>query len=311
MGEFEKKKACEDSREEMGEFEKKKACEDSRDEMGDLEKKKKKAREDDASREEMEDEGCCKGPEENVPEIRDDDSAKKKKKKKEKGTESDCKDGVGEEEVSGPPKKMKHGSPPCAEASDKGKQTKADKKAEGEQEPKDSLKPGTKTSGSDEETDMRQQTRNKGAEGAKKSRPPKKQSTFVTHQAALGLSASCQISASEFHDFVCARSFDIISGGMYRKFLVQSRAAKEEWAFGVQSSISKVQKQVKSISAIVHSLATAEQDLEAGESVGRDVYGGFVSEDEDADYAQPTFSTIDMHTPAALLLGIKCLGCMP
>jgi hypothetical protein len=28
-------------------------------------------------------------------------------------------------------------------------------------------------------------------------------------------------------------------------------------------------------------------------------------------YAQPTFSTIDMHTPAALLLGIKCLGCMP
>jgi hypothetical protein len=39
--------------------------------------------------------------------------------------------------------------------------------------------------------------------------------------------------------FLC-RAFDTISGGVYRKFLVQSRAAKEDWAFSVQSSVCKV-----------------------------------------------------------------------
>jgi hypothetical protein len=87
---------------------------------------------------------------------------------------------------------------------------------------------------------------------------PKKRTTFLTQQAALAISTSCHLSSSDFHDFVCARSFDIILGGMYRKFLVQSRAAKEEWAFGVQSSISKLQKQIKTIAGIVHSVVAAE-----------------------------------------------------
>ena len=117
--------------------------------------------------------------------------------------------------------------------------------------------------------------------GKRSRHAPKKQCTFLTHQAAMGIKTACQLSSSEFHDFVCARSFDIISGGMYRKFLVQSRAAKEEWAFGVQSSISKLQKQVKALSAIVHSVAVAENDNKSwGEGMfGQQGNAGHYSED--------------------------------
>ena len=58
-------------------------------------------------------------------------------------------------------------------------------------------------------------------------RAPKKHGEILSYAAAHGLIASLQLSPSEFHDYVCARAFDVISGGMYRKFLVQSRADKE------------------------------------------------------------------------------------
>jgi hypothetical protein len=90
---------------------------------------------------------------------------------------------------------------------------------------------------------------------------PKRQSGFITHKAALNLASSFQVLASEFHDFVCARSFDVISGGMYRKFLVQSRASKEEWAFGVQTSMCKIQRQVKTLIGMVNSLKCVEEGI--------------------------------------------------
>ncbi len=92
--------------------------------------------------------------------------------------------------------------------------------------------------------------------GARK--PPRKQPSMLTHQAALSMASSCQLTSSEFHDFVCARSFDVISGGMYRKFLVQSRASKEDWAFKVQTSIGKVQKILKTLAGIVQTLRHVE-----------------------------------------------------
>ena len=61
---------------------------------------------------------------------------------------------------------------------------------------------------------------------AQKQKAPKKHDLHLSYAAATSLMSSCQLTASEFHDFVCARGFDVISGGMYRKFLVQSRAAK-------------------------------------------------------------------------------------
>ena len=88
---------------------------------------------------------------------------------------------------------------------------------------------------------------------------PKKQDGFLTREAASAILSSCQLTQSEFHDFVCARSFDVFSGGMYRKFLVQSRLAKEAWAFNVQSSICKVQKLSKMMVCVVNSVKMAEQ----------------------------------------------------
>ena len=89
---------------------------------------------------------------------------------------------------------------------------------------------------------------------------PKKQDGFVTKEAAAALLSSCQLTRAEFHDFVCARSFDVFSGGMYRKFLVQSRAAKEAWAFNVQSSICKVQKLSKLMVCVLNSLKLADAE---------------------------------------------------
>ena len=88
---------------------------------------------------------------------------------------------------------------------------------------------------------------------------PKKQDGFLTREAAQAMLSSCQLNASEFHDFVCARAFDVFSGGMYRKFLVQSRVAKETWAFNVQQSISKMQRMEKTIICVISSLGLAEQ----------------------------------------------------
>ena len=99
---------------------------------------------------------------------------------------------------------------------------------------------------------------------------PKKQDGFVTKEAAAALLSSCQLTRAEFHDFVCARSFDVFSGGMYRKFLVQSRAAKEAWAFNVQSSICKMQKLGKLMVCVINALklADASSDKKKGGSGG-------------------------------------------
>jgi hypothetical protein len=42
---------------------------------------------------------------------------------------------------------------------------------------------------------------------------PKKQNSFVTHSAALGLAGASQLSAFEFHDFVCARCVVVLLSG--------------------------------------------------------------------------------------------------
>ena len=67
---------------------------------------------------------------------------------------------------------------------------------------------------------------------------------------------------------MCARCFDVFSGGMYRKFLVQSRSAKEAWAFNVQLSISKVQKLGKMMACVVNSVKLAEEQDGGGLMLG-------------------------------------------
>lgn len=38
------------------------------------------------------------------------------------------------------------------------------------------------------------------------------------------------LQAAEFHDYACAKAYDMLSRGKYKKFLIQSKAAGEEWA---------------------------------------------------------------------------------
>lgn len=96
----------------------------------------------------------------------------------------------------------------------------------------------------------------------------RRQTSTLSYRAALAVVSSCQLQPSEFHDFVCARAFDVISGGMYRKFLVQSRAAKEDWAFNVYTSIGKVQKLIKALSGIVHTMKCAEENTDISRKGG-------------------------------------------
>ena len=64
--------------------------------------------------------------------------------------------------------------------------------------------------------------------------------------------ASIQLlQAFEFHDYACAKAFDILSKGMYKKFLAQSRNAGEEWACNVVRSVVKVQGIVSSIQLLI------------------------------------------------------------
>ena len=88
---------------------------------------------------------------------------------------------------------------------------------------------------------------------------PKRDSGLIACKVASAILASCQMSSTEFHDFVCARSYDVFSNGMYRKFLTQSRLAKEAWAFNVQISISKVQKLSKMLTCMLGTVKVAEK----------------------------------------------------
>lgn len=89
--------------------------------------------------------------------------------------------------------------------------------------------------------------------------PHPKKDGFLSKQGALAILSACQLTKSEFNDFFCATAFDSLSGGMYRKFLVQSRAAKESWAFDVQSAICKVQKLVKMVTCVVATVRSVEE----------------------------------------------------
>ena len=99
----------------------------------------------------------------------------------------------------------------------------------------------------------------------------KHQDGLISRQAAMSIIASCHIGKSDFHDFVCTKAFDIFSGGMYRKFLVQSRAAKEQWAIDVQSSMGKMQKLAKMLACVISTLRHAETSMNSREpySLGR------------------------------------------
>ncbi len=59
---------------------------------------------------------------------------------------------------------------------------------------------------------------------------------------------------TEFHDYACAKAFDILSKGLYKKFLLQSRNAGEEWACNVVESVVKVQGLVLTIHELINEM---------------------------------------------------------
>lgn len=70
----------------------------------------------------------------------------------------------------------------------------------------------------------------------------------------------------EFHDYACAKAFDILSKGMYKKFLSQSRNAGEQWACKVVESVVKVQSVVSGIHALVEALRKKQQQQQQSAS---------------------------------------------
>ena len=62
----------------------------------------------------------------------------------------------------------------------------------------------------------------------------------------------------EFRDFICARSFDILSDNQYRKVLVKSRDSNDLWAVQVQTGINRVQSMVKAVHQRVARLETGK-----------------------------------------------------
>ena len=64
----------------------------------------------------------------------------------------------------------------------------------------------------------------------------------------------CSLLDHEFHDYACAKAFDILSKGMYKKFLSQSRNAGEEWACNVVHSVVSVQRVVACIHDLIRDM---------------------------------------------------------
>lgn len=70
----------------------------------------------------------------------------------------------------------------------------------------------------------------------------------------LLLGGMVSLSPSQFHDYACAKCYDILSKGRYKKFLGQSRAAGEEWALKTVQSVQSVQLSVDAIQKLMDKL---------------------------------------------------------
>jgi hypothetical protein len=62
------------------------------------------------------------------------------------------------------------------------------------------------------------------------------------------------VNPNDFHDYACAKCYDILSKGRYKKFLGQSRAAGEEWAQRTIQSVQIVQHSVDAIQKLLDEL---------------------------------------------------------
>jgi hypothetical protein len=62
------------------------------------------------------------------------------------------------------------------------------------------------------------------------------------------------IRPDDFHDYACAKCYDILSKGRYKKFLAQSRSAGEEWAHKTIQSVQVVQCSVDAIQKLLDDL---------------------------------------------------------
>lgn len=66
------------------------------------------------------------------------------------------------------------------------------------------------------------------------------------------------IRPDDFHDYACAKCYDILSKGRYKKFLAQSRSAGEEWAHKTIQSVQVVQCSVDAIQKLLDDLPSWE-----------------------------------------------------
>lgn len=64
----------------------------------------------------------------------------------------------------------------------------------------------------------------------------------------------CQVTQEDFHDFLCARAYDIISDNRYRKHLARCKEGGDNWAITLQTSISAVQGAIKQVNSTVAKL---------------------------------------------------------
>lgn len=64
------------------------------------------------------------------------------------------------------------------------------------------------------------------------------------------------LDADEFHDYACAKAYDILSRGRYKKFLIQSRAAGEEWACKSVRSVQSVQAAMDEVQVLLEALSS-------------------------------------------------------
>ena len=107
------------------------------------------------------------------------------------------------------------------------------------------------------------------ATNIKRSKRPKKlrqQQASSSAEAAVGEGGGGEtpekregeLEECEFHDYACAKTFDILSKGMYKKFLAQSRIDGEEWACKVVQSVTRVQQVVSCIHQLIQEMAVWE-----------------------------------------------------
>lgn len=67
----------------------------------------------------------------------------------------------------------------------------------------------------------------------------------------MGLS----VDPSQFHDYACAKAYDILSKGRYKKFLLHSQALGEEWACKSVQSVQDVQECIDGIQKLLENVS--------------------------------------------------------